>query len=135
MLPRTVLCAVVSFLFLSSSFRGQTKSAHKPSKSLTAKQIHDSALIVDTHADTTQRLLDEDFDMANPPAGDQGNLDFAKAKAGNLGAEFFSIWVEPKQFKGQYAHRTLALIDSVYQQAAKHPDKMVMGFSAADIER
>lgn len=135
MLPRTALCAVVSFLLFSSSLMGQTKSASKPSKSLTAKQVHDSALIIDTHADTTQRLLDEDFDMANPPAGDQGNLDFAKAKAGNLAAEFFSIWVEPKLFKGQYAHRTLALIDSVYQQAAKHPDKMVMAFSAADIER
>ena len=92
-------------------------------------------LIIDTHADTTQRLLDDNFDMANPPAGDQGNFDFAKAKTGNLGAEFFSIWVEPKEFKGQYAHRTLALIDSVYQQATKHPDKMMMAFSTIDIER
>jgi membrane dipeptidase len=90
--------------------------------------------VIDTHADTTQRLLDENFDLAKPPAGDKGNLDFAKAKAGNLGAEFFSIWVEPKEFKGQYAHRTLALIDAVYQQAAKHPDKMVMVFSTAGMD-
>src|SRR5438309_1776294 len=134
MLPRIVLCAVVSLLTVSP-FMAQADPARKPAKSLTAKQIHSSALIIDSHADTTQRLLDENFDMANPPAGDPGNLDFAKAKAGNLGAEFFSIWVEPKEFKGQYAHRTLALIDSVYQQAAKHPDKMMMAFSPADIER
>src|SRR5207244_3302640 len=107
----------------------------KTGRSLTARQIHNSSLVIDTHADTTQRLLDENFDMANPPAGDQGNFDFAKAKTGNLGAEFFSIWVEPKEFKGQYAHRTLALIDSVYQQATKHPDKMMMAFSTIDIER
>ncbi|PYY14209.1 MAG: membrane dipeptidase [Acidobacteria bacterium] len=113
----------------------QTKPARKPVKSPTAKQIHSSSLMIDSHADTTQRLLDDNFDMATPPAGDKGNLDFAKAKAGNLGAEFFSIWVEPKEFKGQYAHRTLALIDSVYQQAAKHPDQMMMAFSPADIER
>ncbi|PYY19883.1 MAG: membrane dipeptidase [Acidobacteria bacterium] len=113
----------------------QTKPARKPVKSPTAKQIHSSSLVIDSHADTTQRLLDDNFDMATPPAGDKGNLDFAKAKAGNLGAEFFSIWVEPKEFKGQYAHRTLALIDSVYQQAAKHPDQMMMAFSPADIER
>ena len=135
MLPRIVLCAVVSFLTVPSSLMAQTKPARKPAKPFTAKQIHSSALVVDSHADTTQRLLDDNFDMANPPAGDQGNLDFAKAKAGNLGAEFFSIWVEPKEFKGQYAHRTLALIDSVYQQAARHPDKMRMAFSPADIER
>ena len=134
MLPRIALWTAASFLTLSASLMAQSKPAKKPAK-LTAKQIHDSALVIDSHADTTQRLLDENFDLANPPAGDQGYLDFAKAKAGNLGAEFFSIWVEPKNFKGQYAHRTLALIDAVYQQAAKHPDKMMMAYSAADIER
>jgi membrane dipeptidase len=133
MLPRIFAFAALSLLALSTM--GQTKPAKKTSRSLTAKQIHNSALIIDTHADTTQRLLDENFDMANPPAGDQGNLDFAKAKAGNLGAEFFSIWVEPTEFKGHYAQRTLDLIDSVYLQAAKHPDKMMMAFSPADIER
>ena len=135
MLPRIVLCAVVSFLTIACSLMAQTKPAKKTAKPLTAKQIHSSSLVIDSHADTTQRLLDDNFDMADPPAGDPGYLDFAKAKAGNLGAEFFSIWVEPKEFKGQYAHRTLALIDSVYQQAAKHPDKMTMAFSPADIER
>ena len=135
MLPRIGLCAVVSLLTVTSSLMAQTKPAKKPAKPLSAKQIHSSSLIIDTHADTTQCLLDDNFDMANPPAGDQGYLDFAKAKAGNLGAEFFSIWVEPKEFKGQYAHRTLALIDSVYQQAAKHPDQMTMAFSSTDIER
>ncbi len=43
---------------------------------------------------------------------------------GNLGAEFFSIWVEPTLYKGQYARRTLELIDSVKQQVARHPDQM-----------
>jgi membrane dipeptidase len=136
MLPRILLCAVVSFFTSSSLLMAQAKPSKKTgrSSSASARQIHNSALIIDTHADTTQRLLDENFDMGNPPAGDKGNLDFAKAKAGNLGAEFFSIWVEPTQFKGQYAHRTLDLIDAVYQQAAKHPDKMVMVFTATGLE-
>src|SRR4051812_16772242 len=100
---------------------------------LNATVIHESALVIDTHADTTQRLLDEGFDLANPPAGDPGHLDLAKAKRGNLDAEFFSIWVDPEKYKGEYAHRTLALIDAVYQQAAAHPDKMTMCYSSADI--
>lgn len=115
----------------------QTNPAKAPSKAkaLTPAQVHQSALIIDTHADTTGRLVDENFDMANPPAGDEGHFDFAKAKKGNISAEFFSIWVEPVEFKGRYAHRALAMIDSVYQQAEKHPDKMMMAFSAADIEK
>jgi membrane dipeptidase len=91
-----------------------------------------SALVIDTHADTTQRFLDEHYDLAQPLNG--GYLNFESAKQGNLNAEFFSIWVEPSLYKGQYARRTLELIDSVYQQAAAHPDQMRMAFSTADIE-
>src|SRR5438067_12642020 len=122
-------------LLVTLPIMGQTKRKATKTKTSTARQIHNSALVIDTHADTTQRLLDENFDMANPPAGDNGYVDFKKAKAGNLGAEFFSIWVEPKQWKGQYAHRTLALIDAVYQQAERHPDQMMMAFSPADIRK
>src|SRR5438132_2953261 len=99
-----------------------------------ARQIHNSAIVVDTHADTPQRFLDENFDIGNSDRKDVGHVTLAKARAGNLGAEFFSIWVEPS-FKGQFAHRALDLIDSVYQQADRHPDRMMMAFSVADIER
>ncbi|HEY0566060.1 MAG TPA: dipeptidase, partial [Terriglobales bacterium] len=100
------------------------------------KAIHNSAIVIDTHADTTQRLLDENFDMA-APAGYPGHLDFEKARKGNLSAQFFSIWVDDSnpENKGKFAHRTLDLIDSVYEQAQKHPDQMRMCFSAEDIVR
>jgi len=42
--------------------------------------------------------------------------------------------VEP-EFKGHYAKRAIDLIDSVYQQAARHPDQMTMAFTADDIVR
>jgi len=93
--------------------------------------VHRAALVIDTHADTTQRFLDENWSMGDPLKG--GNLNLESAKTGNLDAEFFSIWVEPEQYKGKYAHRTLALIDSVLQQAAKYPDQMRMAYSADDI--
>jgi membrane dipeptidase len=93
--------------------------------------IHNSALVVDTHADTPGRLVDENFDLSQD-AGN-GYIDFNKIKAGNLGAEFFSIWVDPKAFKGQEIKRALDMIDSVYEQARRHPDKMMMAFSMRDI--
>jgi membrane dipeptidase len=95
------------------------------------KAIHNSALIIDTHADTPGRFVDENFDLAQD-AG-KGHLDFSKIKAGNLGAEFFSIWVNPKDNKGKEIQRALDMIDSVYEQARRHPDKMMMAFSTQDI--
>jgi membrane dipeptidase len=97
-----------------------------------AEAVHNSAIVIDTHADTTQRLVDENYDLADPLNG--GNLNFDSAQQGNLAAEFFSIWVEPELYKGHDARRTLELIDAVYQQAAKHPDRMQMAYSPADIE-
>ena len=106
-------------------------AAPKLSKS-EAQEIHASALVIDTHADTPQRFLDEKFHLATVTPVSDGHLDLQKARAGNLGAEFFSIWVDPSRHQ-RYAHRALQLIDSVYEQVQKHPAEMVMAFSSQDI--
>ena len=108
-----------------------------PSQSVStkAREIQNSAIVVDTHADTPQRFLDENFDIGSTDPKDNGHISLDKAKAGNLGAEFFSIWVDPETNQGHFARHTLDLIDSVYEQAARHPDRMMMAFSVDDIER
>ena len=101
-------------------------------KTQTPEGLHRSALVIDTHADTPQRFVDEHFDLGNPLQGGQLNLD--SAHKGNLGAEFFSIWVDPVQFKGQYARRTLELIDFVKQQVAKYPRQIEFVATPGGIE-
>lgn len=99
----------------------------------TAAQVHRSALVIDSHADTPQRFVDEPFDLAGPLQG--GNLNLDSIQQGNLGAEFFSIWVEPSYYKGQYARRALELIDAVKQQVAQHPDRIAFASSPDGIEQ
>ena len=115
-------------LFLSLTLAAQTVTAK-------ARAIHTSAIVVDTHADTPQRFLYENFDIGTTDPKDIGHISLDKARAGNLGAEFFSIWAEPETTAGHFARSTFDLIDSVYEQAARHPDRMMMAFSVADIER
>jgi membrane dipeptidase len=127
----------VAFLLLAlpALLWAQTQASSNPKmtpKRQTAEAVHRSALVIDTHADTPQRFVDEHFDLADPLGG--GNLNLESARKGNLGAEFFSIWVEPVQYKGQYAHRTLELIDAVKQQAAKHPGQIEFVTTPAGIE-
>src|SRR5712691_4935559 len=130
----SIVLALISSL---AAAQAPDKSSTAPDivVSARARQIHDSALIVDTHADTPQRFLDEGFDLGSTNPKDIGHVSLDKAKRGNLGAEFFSIWVEPETNQGRFARHTFDLIDSVYEQAARHPDRMMMAFSAADIER
>jgi len=110
-------------------------SPKEGSVSARAQKIHDSALVIDTHADTPQRFLDENFDIGSTDPNDIGHISLDKARRGNLGAEFFSIWVEPETNQGHFAQHTFDLIDSVYEQAARHPHDMMMAFSTTDIER
>jgi membrane dipeptidase len=125
------------FLILAVSLIAVAQSSNPsgPAVSAQARAIHDSALIIDTHADTPQRFLDEGFDMGSTDPHDYGHLSLDKARRGNLGAEFFSIWVDPEINRGHYAQHTFDLIDSVYEQAARHPGRMMMAFSVDDIER
>ena len=110
---------------------GTTPQRHATKTMTNASYATD--FFIDTHADTTQRMLDEHYDLTEPLNG--GHVNFEAAKKGHLGAEFFSIWVEPQFYQGHYARRTLELIDAVHQAALKHPDKMMMAYSVADIER
>jgi membrane dipeptidase len=93
--------------------------------------VHRNALVIDTHADTSVRLVDQGYDLADPLRG--GHFNLTSAKEGNVGAEFFAIWVEPKIHQDKYAHRALELIDAIHRQAEEHSEQMRMAFSSADI--
>jgi membrane dipeptidase len=124
-----------SCLVLAVSSAAAQSANSSTAVSAKAQAIHDSAIVVDTHADTPQRFLDEGFDIGSTDPNDAGHISLDKARRGNLGAEFFSIWVDPETNRGHFAQHTFDLIDSVYEQAARHPDRMMMAFSVADIER
>jgi membrane dipeptidase len=84
-----------------------------------ATEIQNSAIVIDTHADTPQRFLDENYDIGSTDPKDPGHISLDKAKAGNLGAEFFSIWVEPKTNQGHFAHhRSISSIQSTSRRLA-----------------
>ena len=93
--------------------------------------LHASALVIDTHADTPQRFVDELWDFTAPIGS--GHLNLESARCGNLAAEFFAIWPEPVAWKGRFAHRALALIDGVLGQVRRHPDELAFCLSPGDI--
>jgi len=133
--PENHFLLTVFLVTASAISLAQQTGSESAAVSARARAIHDSAIVVDTHADTPQRFVDDNFDIGSTDPKDFGHISLDKARAGNLGAEFFSIWVDPETNQGHFAKHTLDLIDSVYQQAARHPDRMVMAYSVADIER
>jgi len=99
-----------------------------------ARALHHDAIVVDTHIDTPQRLLDEGFDLA--PRDAKGHFDLPRAREGGLDAGFMSIYVDMRRYQGPEAtKRALQLIDTVYEQAARHPDQLLVATGAADVRR
>ena len=96
--------------------------------------IHRRAIAVDMHADTAQRLLDEQVDLQQELR--DGHFDAVRAKTGGLDAQFFSIWVEPQLF-GDGGAKAMKRADdqiaAVRALAEKHPETWVFSTSAADV--
>ena len=97
-----------------------------------AREIHRKAIVIDLHADTTQRLLDERVEWSKRLP--DGHLDIPRMKEGGLGAEFFSIWVEPK-FAPHFLARAMAQIDAVHAAVEKNAKDIAIATTAADIDR
>ncbi len=99
-----------------------------------AKQLHDQAIVVDSHDDTTQRLVfDKAFDIAKRNAN--GNIDIPRMREGGLDALFFSIWV-PSDVTGPIAvKRALQQIDAVREAVRTHPNDLLLATTAADVRR
>src|SRR5947208_5028597 len=110
--------------------------AQSPSDTVSprAKQLHERAIVIDSHDDTTQRLLfEKGFDIGVRHA--DGNIDIPRMKEGGLDALFFSIWV-PSDLTGPPAvKRAMDLIDAVREAARTHPNDLMLATTAADVRK
>ena len=140
-----LLIGLISLLFASNCNPAQ-KTENLPTKPMTTSEtqpsandplsIHRRAFVVDMHADTTQRLVDESVDLQTRLS--DGHLDAVRAKEGGLDAQFFSIWVEPDLFGGGGANavkRADVQIQAVHDLTKRHPETWELATTAADVRR
>lgn len=109
----------------------QVNSMQADDISARARQIHMSAIVMDTHDDTPQRFLFDNFDLGRRDT--EGSIDIPRMREGNLGGIFFSIWV-PVEVQGPAAtKRALDLIDTVREQVARHPNDLMLATTAENV--
>ena len=96
------------------------------------EDVHRRAIVVDTHADTTQAMTYGGVDIGRPQP--DLNVDLGKAQAGGLDAEFFSIFVFPGAFKpADYYSQALRQIEAVERAAKANPARLRIARSAAEV--
>jgi membrane dipeptidase len=107
--------------------------APKPDVSPEAGSLHFRSIVVDTHDDTTQRLLDPQFDLGARHS--DGSIDIPRMREGGLGGIFFSIWIPGTVTGPEAVKRAIDQIDAVREQARLHPNDLVLATTADEVRR
>src|SRR5437660_247113 len=135
-MPRThsITIAAIALTIAAPAFVFTQTRSTDASVSQAARQLHDRAIVVDSHDDTPQRMLfEKGFDIGARHAN--GNIDVPRMREGGLDALFFSIWVPSDVTGPPGVKRSLDLIDSVREAVRTHPNDLVLATTAADIRR
>jgi membrane dipeptidase len=98
-----------------------------------ANQIHQRAILVDTHNDAISNQLITGADLGKLQT--TGNFDLPRAKTAGLDVQVFSIWCGDQYGNGTayaYANRE---IDSLYALIKRNPNKIQLVRTAADLQK
>jgi membrane dipeptidase len=90
-----------------------------------ARDLHATSVVLDGHADTPQRFVDEGWNWVGDPLG-MGQLSAETAREGGLDGGFLIAWPEPEAWAGRFAERARTLIAAIHSQAAKHPEALAI---------
>ena len=99
-----------------------------------ARKLTQDAIIVDTHIDAPENLLDHWADLGN--AVPSREFDYPRARAGGLDVAFMSIYTSAKQdTDGSAWQAANQMIDSIEALVQRHPDKFALLTSPKDATR
>lgn len=98
-----------------------------------ARAIHFSSLVLDTHADTPQRILFDQLDLARRDS--EGCVDIPRMRQGGVGAIFFALWV-PVEITGHGAtQRARDLLDAVLGQIELRGDDLSLATTPEEVRK
>src|SRR5215467_10886025 len=98
-----------------------------------ARKLHFSTIVLDTHDDTTQRLMSGKFDVAARNA--DGSIDIPRMREGGMNAIFFSIWIDGRTMGSPAVQKALDQIDAVHQMVRKNSKDLVLCRTAEEVRR
>ena len=119
-------CALgLLFPLMALISKGQSNISQK------ARDLHFRSIVIDTHDDTTQRLLNPKFDLGARHS--DGDIDIPRMREGGLGGIFFSIYIPGSITGPEAVKRALDQIDAVRQTVARHPNDLMLAVTADDV--
>ncbi|MGO4881755.1 MAG: dipeptidase [Bryobacteraceae bacterium] len=90
------------------------------------------AVVLDLHDDTTQMMLDENYDLTQ--RHEFGQVDVPRMRQGGVTGVFLSIWTDAVQYTpAESIRRALDQIDAVRREVARHPKELALATTADQV--
>jgi membrane dipeptidase len=102
------------------------------SSSIDPEKLHKDALVVDLHSDTVLRMK-KGFDFSARDTS--GQMDIPRLQEGGVDLQVFACWIPGNTPPDTCRARTDLMIDSLYEQVDRNPDKIGICRTAAEAEQ
>ena len=98
-----------------------------------AQKLHFSSIVLETHADTPQRMLTGNFDLGKRDT--EGHVDIPRMREGGLNAQFFSIFISGTILGPPAIQQALDQIDIVRQNVQQHSKDLMLATTAEQVRQ
>jgi membrane dipeptidase len=98
-----------------------------------ARALHRRALVMDSHCDTTQRLVEPDWDFAE--RHDIWHVDLPRLREGGVGALILAVYAGQTPDASAAVALARTQLDCIHQTVRRHGDSLALARSADDVLR
>lgn len=133
MIFRRLLAFTFACCFASAQPASSQSASGEGSLEQEAVRIHNGAIVIDTHADTTHKLLAPTWDFSVRAA--TNHVDLPRMREGGLDAVFLSVWTDESEYDGTTVQTALDQIYAIRALTEGMPNDLMLATTAADIRR
>lgn len=95
-----------------------------------AKALHADAIVLDTHSDTTQRLVSG---MRFAERHDDGHMDLPRIREGGLDAVFLAVWMGRTEGEGRAVRKAVDQLDAIHAAIEASPGDLVLATTSGQV--
>jgi membrane dipeptidase len=96
-----------------------------------ARKLHARKIVIDTHCDTTQYLLNTDWDIT--AKHDEGHVDIPRMREGGIDAMFFAVYAPRPSAPGEGIAAARQQISAIQDMAKRNSGEIALARTAGEI--
>ncbi len=98
-----------------------------------ARRLHENVLVIDSHCDTTQRLMKDDWNFAQ--RHEEWHVDIPRLREGGVDAVFMAVFAPGPVEPGAGIAASRAQIDRIHETAGRHESDVALARTVEEVRQ